>query len=123
MDKKGMTITLGLLGDKPKMAEGKDGGLLDTDVSSCPLATQDTVVNDGNKRKAEVYANYTDKPVAKCMDCEYFCPSKDMPKCDIAKGMGFCEKFEFMCSEKNGCDEFEVKTEEMEDEESEYEDD
>jgi hypothetical protein len=116
MDKKGMTITLGLLGDKPKMAEGKDGGLLDADISSCPLATQDTVVNDGNKRKAEVYANYTDKPVAKCMDCEYFCPPKDMPKCGMAKGTGFCDKFEFMCSDKNGCDEFEVMTEE----ESEY---
>jgi hypothetical protein len=34
----------------------------------------------------------------------------------MAKGTGFCDKFEFMCSDKNGCDEFEVMTEEMEDE-------
>lgn len=114
-----MKITVGLLGDKPEMAKSKEGGLLESDVSSCPLATQDKVVNDGNKRKAEVYANYTDKPVAKCMDCEYFCPSKDMPKCGIEKGMGFCHKFEFKCSENNGCDEFEVKTKEEEYEEAE----
>lgn len=120
MDKK-MTVMIGLLGDKPKMAEKKEGGLLESDVSSCPLATQDKVVNEGNKRKAEVYANYTDKPVAKCMDCEYFCTAKELPTCGIKKGMGFCEKFEFTCAENNGCDEFEVKTEE--DEESEYEND
>jgi len=37
--------------------------------------------------------------------------------------MGFCDKFEFMCSEKNGCDEFEVKTEEeeMDEMEDDYE--
>jgi hypothetical protein len=113
--KKDMMITVGLLGGKPEMAESKEGGLLESDVSSCPLATQDKVINEGNKRKAVVVANYTDKPVAKCMDCEYFCPSKDLPTCGMGKGMGFCEKFEFTCSEKNGCDEFEVKTEEMED--------
>lgn len=107
-------ITVGLLGGKPEMAESKEGGLLESDVSSCPLATQDKVINEGNKRKAVVVANYTDKPVAKCMDCEYFCPSKDMPTCGMGKGMGFCEKFEFACSEKNGCDEFEVATEEEE---------
>jgi len=118
MDK--TTIMVGLLGGKPKMAEGKEGGLLESDVSACPLATQDKVVNAGNKRKAEVSANYTDKPVAKCMDCEYFCTAKDLPTCGIEKTMGFCEKFEFMCSEKNGCDEFEVATEE---EEMEMEDD
>jgi len=112
--KKDMMITVGLLGGKPKMAESKEGGLLESDVSSCPLATQDKVINEGNKRKAIVVANYTDKPVAKCMDCEYFCPSKDMPTCGMGKGMGFCEKFEFTCSEKNGCDEFEVATEEEE---------
>lgn len=107
-----MKITVGLLGEKPKMAESKEGGLLESDVSSCPLATQDKVVNDGNKRKAEVVANYTNKPVAKCMDCEYFCTSKDMPTCGIEKTMGFCHKFEFVCDQKNGCDEFEVATEE-----------
>jgi hypothetical protein len=118
--KKDMMITVGLLGGKPQMAESKEGGLLESDVSSCPLATQDKVINEGNKRKAIVVANYTDKPVAKCMDCEYFCPSKDMPTCGMGKGMGFCDKFEFTCSEKNGCDEFEVATEEDEMEE-EYE--
>jgi hypothetical protein len=113
-----MKITLGLLGGKPMMAESKEGGLLESDVSACPLATQDKVVNDGNKRKAVVVANYTDKPVAKCMDCEYFCTPKEMPSCGMAKGTGFCDKFEFMCSDKNGCDEFEVagKEEEMEEE-------
>ena len=112
MDK--TTIMVGLLGGKPKMAESKEGGLLESDVSACPLATQDKVVNDGNKRKAVVVANYTDKPVAKCMDCAYFATVKDMPSCGMAKGTGFCDKFEFVCSEKNGCDEFEVATEEEE---------
>jgi hypothetical protein len=51
------------------------------------------------------------------MDCEYFCPSKDMPTCGMGKGLGFCDKFEFTCGEKNGCDEFEVMTEEDEYEE------
>lgn len=120
MDK--TTIMVGLLGDKPKMAGKKEGGLLESDVSACPLATQDKVINEGNKRKAVVVANYTDKPVAKCMDCAYFCESKELPTCGIAKGMGFCEKFEFTCSEKNGCSEFEVKEEESEEEmEDEYE--
>jgi hypothetical protein len=114
--KKDMMITVGLLGGKPQMAESKEGGLLESDVSSCPLATQDKVINDGNKRKAVVVANYTDKPVAKCMDCEYFVTPKELPSCGMAKGTGFCDKFEFMCSDKNGCDEFEVMTEEMEDE-------
>ena len=114
-----MKITLGLLGGKPMMAENKEGGLLESDVSACPLATQDKVVNDGNKRKAVVVANYTDKPVAKCMDCEYFCTPKEMPSCGMAKGTGFCDKFEFMCSDKNGCDEFEVATEEEMEEEYE----
>jgi hypothetical protein len=112
MDK--ATIMVGLLGENPKMAEGKEGGLLESDVSACPLATQDKVVNAGNKRKAVVVANYTDKPVAKCMDCEYFCTAKDLPTCGIEKDMGFCEKFEFMCAKTNGCDEFEVATEEEE---------
>jgi len=116
-----MKITVGLLGGKPMMAEGKEGGLLESDVSSCPLATQDKVVNDGNKRNAVVVANYTDKPVAKCADCEYFITSKEMPTCGMAKGTGFCDKFEFMCSDKNGCTEFEVKVAEEEMEE-EYED-
>lgn len=115
MDK--TTIMVGLLGGKPKMAEKKEGGLLESDVSACPLATQDKVVNEGNKRKAVVYANYKDKPVAKCMDCEYFITVKELPSCGMSKGMGFCDKFEFMCSEKNGCDEFEVKAEEEMDEE------
>jgi hypothetical protein len=112
MDK--TTIMVGLLGGKPKMAESKEGGLLESDVSACPLATQDKVINDGNKRKAVVVANYTDKPVAKCMDCEYFVTVKELPSCGMAKGTGFCDKFEFTCAEKNGCDKFEVKTEEME---------
>ena len=114
MDK--TTIMVGLLGGKPKMAEKKEGGLLESDVSACPLATQDKVVNDGNKRKAVVIANYTDKPVAKCMDCEYFVTVKELPSCGMTKGTGYCDKFEFTCAEKNGCDMFEVKTEEeMED--------
>jgi hypothetical protein len=56
------------------------------------------------------------------MDCEYFVTTKELPSCGMGKGMGFCDKFEFMCSEKNGCDEFEVKTEEdMEEMEDDYE--
>lgn len=103
-----MKITLGLLGGKPMMAESKEGGLLESDVSGCPLHTQDEVINAGNKRKAEVTANYTDKPVAKCKDCEYFKSSKYLPSCGMGKAEGTCEIFEFSCNENNGCDKFEV---------------
>jgi hypothetical protein len=53
------------------------------------------------------------------MDCAYFLEPKDLPSCGIEKNMGFCDKFEFMCSKSNGCSEFEVKEEES-DEEYEY---
>lgn len=119
MDKKPM-IMIGLLGDKPKMAEKKEGGLLESDVESCPLATQNETINTGNKEKAIVVAKYGKRTDAQCKSCEYFCTPDEMPNCGIKNGMGFCKVYEFMCAESNGCDSWESadmeEAEEMEDE-------
>ncbi len=48
MEKKGMSIMIGLLGKEPKMAEKKEGGLLESDTESCPLSTMDADINKGN---------------------------------------------------------------------------
>ena len=54
----GMTIMIGLLGEKPKMGEKMEGGLLESDASSCPMATQDIELNLKNREKAIKVAMY-----------------------------------------------------------------
>jgi len=116
-------IMIGLLGGKPEMAEKKEGGLLEADVESCPLATQNETINAGNKEKAIVVAKYGKRTDAQCKSCEYFCTPDEMPNCGIKKGMGFCKIYEFMCAESNGCDSWEsADMEEMEESEEESED-
>lgn len=123
MDKKPM-IMIGLLGGKPEMAGKKEGGLLESEVETCPLATQNEVINTGNKEKAIVVAKYGKRVDAQCKGCEYFCTPDEMPSCGIKKGMGFCKIYEFTCAESNGCDSWEsADMEEMEEEkDSENED-
>jgi hypothetical protein len=118
------TIMIGLLGDKPKMGEKQEGGLLAEDKTSCPLATQDADINKGNMKKAILTANYGEKGdgEGKCKACEYFCTPKDMPDCGLEKTMGYCEIYDFMCNQNNGCDAWEAMGKEEEEMESEYED-
>jgi hypothetical protein len=48
---KGVTVMIGLLGPGKEMGKESDS-LLEDDYSECPLATQDEIVNKGNKQKA-----------------------------------------------------------------------
>ena len=100
-----MKITVGLLGGKPMMAEGKEGGLLESDTESCPLSTVDADINKGNKKKAILTAEYGARKdgEGKCKACEYFETGEEMTKCGVGKGMGHCAIFDFVCDENNGC--------------------
>jgi hypothetical protein len=57
---KGVTVMIGLLGPGKEMGKEADS-LLEDDYSECPLATQDEIVNKGNKQKAILTANYGPK--------------------------------------------------------------
>jgi hypothetical protein len=48
---KGVTVMIGLLGPGKEMGKESDS-LLEDDMSECPLATSDEIVNKGNKQKA-----------------------------------------------------------------------
>ncbi len=100
MEKNGVTVMIGLLGKDPEMEKGE--GLLE---SECPLATQDEIINKGNKQKAILTANYgPSEGEEKCGNCEY---GKKLPNCGMKKGEVYCEKFDFKCSEKGVCDAWE----------------
>ena len=105
MKDKGMSIMIGLLGKEPKMAEKKENGLLESDMSSCPLSTVDADINKGNKKKAILTAEYGARKdgEGKCKACEYFETGEEMTKCGVGKGMGHCAIFDFVCDENNGC--------------------
>lgn len=105
------TIMIGLLGDKPKMAEKEEGGLLAEDNSACPLCTQDKDINKGNMKKAVLTADYGPREdgQGKCKACEYYMTDLD---CGIPKNMGYCEIFDFTCSKENGCNSWEDKQKE-----------
>ena len=125
MKDKGMSIMIGLLGKESKMAEKKEGGLLESDMSSCPLSTIDADINTGNKKKAIITAEYGTRKdgEGKCKACEYFETGEEMTKCGVGKGMGHCAIFDFVCSENNGCMAFEPMGAEEEYEEEEGEED
>jgi hypothetical protein len=68
---KGVTVMIGLLGPGKEMGKEADS-LLEDDYSECPLATQDEIVNKGNKQKAILTANYGPKEDERmCGNCEY----------------------------------------------------
>jgi hypothetical protein len=95
---------IGLLGKDPEMVEGE--GLLE---SECPLATQDEIVNKGNKQKAILVAMYGPADdTENCGNCEY---GNKLENCGLKKGEVFCEKFEFKCSDKNVCDAWDPREE------------
>jgi hypothetical protein len=76
--------------------------LLEDDYSECPLATQDEIVNKGNKQKAILTANYGPKEDERmCGNCEY---GNKLKGCGLRKNEVFCEIFEFKCAKENVCD-------------------
>lgn len=99
--KKGVTVMIGLLGPKKEMAEKEEGGLL-MEEAECPLATQDEIVNKGNKQKAILTANYgPSEGEQKCGNCEY---GEKLNGCGLGKGEVFCGLYEFKCKDSNVCD-------------------
>ena len=105
---KGPTIMIGLLGSEPEMVE-KEGLLED---GECPLATQDEIVNKGNKQVAILKAAYGPAEGKEtCGNCEY---GMDMKKCGLKDTEVYCEIFDFKCSKKNVCDAWEEKDAERE---------
>lgn len=109
---------IGLLGPGKEM--GKKGEtLLEGDYSECPLATQDEIINKGNKQKAILTANYgSAEGEERCGNCEY---GSKLKGCGLGKNEVFCEVFQFKCAEKNLCDAYEGM--DSEEDEEEYEED
>jgi len=99
-----ITITLG---DMPvdKMEESKDG-------KNCPVATQDSEVNEANKQSAVEEANYRDpqndggfKLSDVCGNCVAFNQTHDIMECmGNNPNLGYCQMYKFMCSADHTCD-------------------
>lgn len=101
MKKDGVTVMIGLLGPGKEMGKEADS-LLEDDMSECPLATADEIVNKGNKQKAILTANYGPKEDERmCGNCEY---GNELKGCGLSKNEVFCEIFEFKCAKDNVCD-------------------
>jgi hypothetical protein len=116
---KGPVIMIGLLG-KPRKGEKPEGGLLEPEME-LPEAMTDETVNRENKAIAVEKAAYgpSDSRTQRCGNCEYF----NMEYPTLAKGQGFCEVWEFVCSDKNLCAAWEYdKPEEEEESDMEGED-
>ncbi len=110
------TIVIGLLGGG-KHGKKMEGGLLEPEMEM-PEAMMDKAMNAKNKASAVMKASYGPATGAdKCKHCEYF--NTEMP--ELKNGEGFCELWEFTCSEKNVCAAYEFKEEEEESEDSEME--
>ena len=89
-----------------------EGGLLDEE-GSCPLATQDEIVNRGNKQKAILTAKYgPSEGKEQCGNCE---DGMKLKGCGLGKNEVFCDVYQFKCRDSNVCDAWESQ----EDEESE----
>jgi hypothetical protein len=109
------TIVIGLLGGG-KHSKEMEGGLLD-EMGECPLATQDEIVNKGNKQKAILTASYGPSDgKEKCGNCEY---GMKLKGCGLGKGEVFCDIYEFKCDAKNVCDAWESMEEGEDDAERE----
>jgi hypothetical protein len=112
------TIIIGLLG-KGKNGKKAEGGLLEPEMEM-PEALTDEAVNTENKANAVMKANYgpSEDKMRYCGNCEYF--STEYP--NLGKGQGFCEVWEFKCSDKNLCAAYEFKKPEEEEYEMKGED-
>ena len=107
---------IGLLG-KPMGKHKAEGGLLESEMEM-PEALMDESENRKNKANAVLKAQYGPAEGKQmCGNCEYFDTDYQLPK-----GQGFCQVYEFSCSDKNVCLAWEFDKEE-EPEESEEESD
>lgn len=123
MNREKTTIMIGLLGDEPKMGmKSPNKGLLEDDESQCPLATIDIDINKGNMKKAILTASYgeVEDGEGKCKACEYF--NTELSSCGVKKGQGYCEIFDFVCGQENGCMAWEAMGEDEYEDEYEEED-
>jgi hypothetical protein len=103
---------IGLLGPGKQMGT-KGQSLMDDDFSECPLATQDEIVNKGNKQKAILTASYGPSEGDKmCGNCEY---GEKLKGCKLGKDEVFCSVFQFKCAKDNVCDAWDSQDEEDED--------
>ena len=77
--------------------------------SSCPVATQDSDVNEMNKLDAVEEADYRDPGMATdiCGNCGAYNQTEDMMECigaDDDAGLGYCQIFKFVCESAYTCD-------------------
>lgn len=110
------TIVIGLLGGG-KHGKKMEGGLLEPEMEM-PEAMMDKAMNAKNKANAVMKASYGPANGSeKCKHCEYF--QTEMP--ELKKGDGFCELWNFVCSEKNTCAAYEFKEEDEGEDDAERE--
>ena len=101
---------IGLLG-KPMGKHKAEGGLLESEMEM-PEALMSEPVNKANKANAVMKAQYGPAEGKQmCGNCEYFDTDYQLPK-----GQGFCQVYEFSCSDKNVCLAWEFDKEESEEE-------
>ena len=102
---------IGLLGPGKEMGKEADS-LLEDDMSECPLATSDEIVNKGNKQKAVLTASYgPSEDERMCGNCEY---GEKLKGCGLSKDEVYCQIFEFKCAKVNVCDAWASEDEEDE---------
>lgn len=92
-----------------KMEQMEEGG------PSCPLATQDSDINEENKMMAEEEANYRDPALdggfradEVCANCGAYNQTDDMLECigDESGELGYCQVYKFCCYHENTCDDW-----------------
>jgi hypothetical protein len=106
---KGVTVMIGLLGPGKEMGKESDS-LLEDDMSECPLATADEIVNKGNKQKAILTAEYGPAEDERmCGNCEY---GEKLKGCGLKKDEVYCQIFEFKCAKINVCNAYDGGEEE-----------
>jgi hypothetical protein len=99
-----ITITMGGM-PVDKMEESEEG-------KNCPVATQDSEVNEANKLIAVEEANYRDpqndggfKLSDVCGNCVAFNQTHDIMECmGNNPNLGYCQMYKFMCSADHTCD-------------------
>ncbi len=85
---------------------------------TCPVATQDQILNESNKEVAIQDHSYgpTGSSSKQCGNCGYFNMTASMLDCihkeaaeekeaeEEEEGVGYCQQFHFICSAKNVCE-------------------